>query len=56
MAKKLQYKSDEQVLSHIKRSGPEKAESLAHEKRESKGFEKAEHRLYSKAGTMGKRK
>ena len=53
--KKLEFKSDKQVISHIRRSGPEKAESMAHEKRESKGLEKAEHRLYGKAESMGKR-
>jgi hypothetical protein len=52
--KRLQYKSDAQVEKHIEHSDPRKAESLAHEKRESKGFERAEHRLYSKTRKMSK--
>ena len=46
---KLKYESDKQVMEHIRKSKPEKSESMAHERRESPKFEKAEHRLYSKA-------
>lgn len=56
MSKKLTYKSDTQVKRHIAKFGPEKAESMAHEKKESPGFEKAEHRLYSSMGKKGKKK
>lgn len=53
--KKLAYKSDAQVKSHIARFGKKTAESPAHEAKESAGFEKAEHRLYKKENRMGRR-